>query len=48
VRSYGVDTASGVEAGDPRRKDADKVARFVDAARRAARDVGLDASASVD
>jgi len=48
VRPYGVDTASGVEGDDPRRKDADKVARFVDAARRAARAAGLDSRASVD
>jgi phosphoribosylanthranilate isomerase len=33
VRPHGVDTASGVEGADPRRKDADKVARFVRAAR---------------
>jgi phosphoribosylanthranilate isomerase len=33
VKPYGVDSASGVEGADPRRKDADKVARFVRAAR---------------
>jgi phosphoribosylanthranilate isomerase len=33
VRPFGVDTASGVEGADPRRKDAGKVARFVRAAR---------------
>ena len=36
VQPWGVDTASGVEAGDPRRKDIDKMQRFVLAARRAA------------
>lgn len=44
VHPYGVDTASGVEASDPRRKDAAKIERFVAAARAA----GLDASAGVD
>jgi phosphoribosylanthranilate isomerase len=48
VRPFGIDTASGVEAGDPRRKDADKVARFVAAARRAAREAGLDSTRGVD
>jgi phosphoribosylanthranilate isomerase len=33
---FGVDTASGVEGADPRRKDPDKVRAFVRAARRAA------------
>jgi phosphoribosylanthranilate isomerase len=33
VQPYGVDTASGVEGADPRRKDPEKVARFVRAAR---------------
>jgi phosphoribosylanthranilate isomerase len=37
VQPWGVDTASGVDrAGDPRRKDLDKMRRFVAAARRAA------------
>ncbi|HEV8551068.1 MAG TPA: phosphoribosylanthranilate isomerase [Polyangiaceae bacterium] len=36
VRPYGVDTASGVESGNPRAKDRDKVFRFVAEARRAA------------
>lgn len=35
VRPWGVDTASGVELSDPRRKDPDKMRRFVAAARRA-------------
>jgi phosphoribosylanthranilate isomerase len=35
VRPWGVDTASGVELSDPRRKDRDKMRRFVAAARRA-------------
>jgi phosphoribosylanthranilate isomerase len=36
VQPWGVDTASGVEAsGDPRRKDLEKMQRFVAAARRA-------------
>jgi phosphoribosylanthranilate isomerase len=43
---YGVDTASGVEGPDPRRKDPERVARFVRAAREAAalldRAEGLD------
>jgi phosphoribosylanthranilate isomerase len=38
VQPWGVDTASGVEVdSDVRRKDADKMRRFVDAARRASR-----------
>jgi phosphoribosylanthranilate isomerase len=37
VQPWGVDTASGVDSGaDPRRKDPDKLQRFVAAARRAA------------
>jgi len=37
VQPWGVDTASGVESrGDPRRKDPDKLQRFVAAVRRAA------------
>ena len=36
VQPWGVDTASGVElSGDPRRKDFEKMERFVAAARRA-------------
>jgi phosphoribosylanthranilate isomerase len=35
VQPWGVDTASGVESGDPRRKDPEKMRRFVAAARRA-------------
>jgi len=48
VRPYGVDTASGVEGNNPREKDPDRVARFVAAARSAARQVGLDAPGSLD
>jgi phosphoribosylanthranilate isomerase len=48
VRPFGVDTASGVEGADPRKKDADKVLRFVEAARRAAREAGLDSARGVD
>jgi phosphoribosylanthranilate isomerase len=48
VRPFGVDTASGVEGSDPRRKDPARVARFVEAARRAASDAGLDAAPAVD
>jgi phosphoribosylanthranilate isomerase len=40
VRPFGVDTASGVEGADPRRKDLEKMRRFVSAARAAA--AGLD------
>ena len=35
VRPFGVDVASGVESGDPRHKDIDKVRRFVREAREA-------------
>jgi phosphoribosylanthranilate isomerase len=45
---FGVDTASGVENGDPRRKDPGKMARFVAAARRAFAELGLDSSGVVD
>jgi phosphoribosylanthranilate isomerase len=48
VRPFGIDTASGVEGLDPRAKDPGKVARFVDTARRAARDAGLDSAPGVD
>lgn len=48
VKPYGVDTASGVEGADPRRKDPAKITRFVDAARAAARQAGLDTAAGVD
>jgi len=48
VRPYGVDTASGVEGVDPRRKDAERVSAFVVAARHAAADAGLDAGPAVD
>lgn len=37
VQPWGVDSASGVEGSDPRRKDAEKMRRFVQAAQRAAR-----------
>jgi phosphoribosylanthranilate isomerase len=36
VRPFGIDVASGVEAGDPRRKDPERTVRFVRAARSAA------------
>jgi phosphoribosylanthranilate isomerase len=48
VRPFGVDSASGVEGSDPRRKDPGKVLRFVEAARRAAHEAGLDAAPAVD
>lgn len=48
VRPYGVDTASGVEGANPRAKDPDKVREFVAAARRAAAELGLDSTPSVD
>jgi phosphoribosylanthranilate isomerase len=48
VRPYGVDTASGVEGADPRRKDRDRVVRFVEAARRAEAAAGLDTPRSLD
>ncbi|HWA76166.1 MAG TPA: phosphoribosylanthranilate isomerase [Polyangiaceae bacterium] len=35
VQPWGLDVASGVESGDPRRKDPDLVFRFIDNARRA-------------
>jgi phosphoribosylanthranilate isomerase len=35
TRPFGVDVASGVEAGDPRKKDPERVARFVRAVRSA-------------
>lgn len=39
VRPWGLDVASGVEPpGEPRRKDPERVARFIENARRAARD----------
>ncbi len=44
VRPFGVDTASGVEGADPRRKDPGKVERFVRAARAAP--AGPDGSTS--
>jgi len=46
VRPFGVDTASGVEGADPRRKDHDAVTRFVRAARAAA--AALDTGDGVD
>jgi phosphoribosylanthranilate isomerase len=36
VQPWGVDVASGVESSDPRRKDTEKMRRFVEAARSAA------------
>ncbi len=48
VRPYGVDTASGVEGSDPRRKDPAKIERFVANARDAARGAGLDTARGVD
>jgi phosphoribosylanthranilate isomerase len=48
LRPYGVDTASGVEGTDPRKKDPSKVARFVRASRDAAREAGLDTPRGVD
>jgi phosphoribosylanthranilate isomerase len=48
VRPFGVDTASGVEGSDPRRKDPGKVLRFVEAARSAASESGLDAAPARD
>lgn len=46
VQPFGVDTASGVEGADPRRKDHDAVTRFVRVARAAA--AALDRGDSVD
>lgn len=43
---FGVDVASGVESGDPRRKDPDKLRRFVEQARSAA--ARLDSTGGVD
>lgn len=43
---FGVDVASGVESGNPRRKDPDKVRRFVEGARAAA--ARLDSTGGVD
>lgn len=48
LRPYGVDTASGVEGADPRRKDPAKITAFVRAGRAAAREAGLDTAAGVD
>jgi phosphoribosylanthranilate isomerase len=35
VQPFGVDVASGVEGADPRKKDPERIARFVQAARSA-------------
>jgi len=43
---FGVDVASGVESGNPRRKDPDKVRRFIEQARSAA--ARLDSTGGVD
>lgn len=48
LRPYGVDTASGVEGADPRRKDPAKIMRFVEQARAAAAEAGLDTALPVD
>jgi phosphoribosylanthranilate isomerase len=48
VNPYGVDTASGVEGTDPRRKDPAKITLFVERARAAAVEAGLDTAAGVD
>jgi phosphoribosylanthranilate isomerase len=48
VKPYGVDTASGVEGADARRKDPAKITRFVERARAAAVEAGLDTAAPVD
>jgi phosphoribosylanthranilate isomerase len=48
VRPYGVDTASGVEGTDPRRKDPAKITQFIARARAAAAGAGLDTAAGVD
>ena len=48
VRPFGIDTASGVENGDPRRKDPEKTRDFVRAARAAALLIGaVSASATL-
>jgi len=48
TKPYGLDTASGVEGADPRRKDPAKITSFIARARAAAIEAGLDTAARVD